>query len=115
MDYSRSGFRHGPAAVRLHGALPWTMDADGIAVKANSLALNGGTIRSTDDSTNATLTHAAQSAANHKVDTDGDAGQQHGAGRRHGTITHQRDGDRGNVPCTDGPLQGFDGWLGPAN
>ena len=39
-------------------------------MKANSLALNGGTIRSTDDSTDATLTHAAQSAANHKVDTE---------------------------------------------
>ena len=45
-------------------------DDDGIAVVANSLALRGGTIRSTDDSTNATLTHAAQSAANHRVDTE---------------------------------------------
>ena len=45
-------------------------DDDGIAVVANSLALRGGTIRSTDDSTNATLTHAAQSAANHNVDTE---------------------------------------------
>ena len=31
------------------------MDADGIAVKADGLALNGGTIRSTDDSTDADL------------------------------------------------------------
>ena len=49
---------------------PVDQDGDGIAVTANSLALNGGTIQSTDDSTDATLTHAAQAAANHKVDTE---------------------------------------------
>ena len=49
---------------------PVDQDDDGIAVVANSLALNGGTIQSTDDSTDATLTHAAQAAANHKVDTE---------------------------------------------
>ena len=49
---------------------PVDQDGDGIAVVANSLALNGGTIQSTDDSTDATLTHAAQAAANHKVDTE---------------------------------------------
>ena len=49
---------------------PVDQDDDGIAVVVNSLALNGGTIQSTDDSTDATLTHAAQAAANHKVDTE---------------------------------------------
>ena len=49
---------------------PVDQDDDGIAVTANSLALNGGTIQSTDDSTDATLTHAGQAAANHKVDTE---------------------------------------------
>ena len=44
-------------------------DPDGISVVANSLALNGGTIRATDDSANATLTHAASSFATHKVDS----------------------------------------------
>ena len=46
------------------------MDADGIGVEANGLALNGGTIRSTDDSTDANLDHSAQAFANHKVDTE---------------------------------------------
>ena len=41
-------------------------DRDGIAVVANSLALNGGTIRA--GATNATLTHAALQANDHKVD-----------------------------------------------
>ncbi len=41
-------------------------DTDGIAVVANSLALNGGTIRA--GATNATLTHAALQANDHKVD-----------------------------------------------
>ena len=45
------------------------MDADGIAVKADGLALNGGTIRSTDDSTDADLDLSAQTFATHKVDT----------------------------------------------
>ena len=45
------------------------MDADGIAVKADGLALNGGTIRSTDDSTDADLDISAQTFATHKVDT----------------------------------------------
>ena len=38
-------------------------DADGVSVVANSLALDGGTIRATDDSTDATLTHTAMSFA----------------------------------------------------
>ena len=45
------------------------MDASGIAVKADGLALNGGTIRSTDDSTDADLDISAQTFATHKVDT----------------------------------------------
>ena len=43
-------------------------DADGIAVVANSLALNGGTIVATDDATAATLDHAALTTTTHKVD-----------------------------------------------
>ena len=45
------------------------MDADGIAVKADGLALNGGTIRSTDDSTDADPGLSGQTFADHKVDT----------------------------------------------
>ena len=45
-------------------------DADGISVLANSLALDGGTIKATDDSANATLTHSAMTFASHKVDTE---------------------------------------------
>ena len=41
-------------------------DTDGIAVVANSLALNGGAIRA--GATNATLTHAGLQANDHKVD-----------------------------------------------
>ena len=41
-------------------------DTDGIAVVGNSLALNGGAIRA--GATNATLTHAALQANDHKVD-----------------------------------------------
>ena len=41
-------------------------DTDGIAVVANSLALNGGAIRA--GATNATLTHAALQANDHRVD-----------------------------------------------
>ena len=41
-------------------------DTDGIAVVANSLALNGGAIRA--GSANATLTHAGLNSADHKVD-----------------------------------------------
>ena len=45
-------------------------DADGVSVLANSLALDGGTIRATDDSAAAALTHSAMSFADHKVDTE---------------------------------------------
>ena len=43
-------------------------DDDGIAVVANSLALNGGSIVATDDSTAATLDHAALTTTAHEVD-----------------------------------------------
>ena len=43
-------------------------DDDGIAVVANSLTLNGGSIVATDDSTAATLDHAALTTTAHKVD-----------------------------------------------
>ena len=46
------------------------MDADGISVQANGLALNDGTIQSTDDSTDANLDHSAQTFGTHKVDTE---------------------------------------------
>ena len=45
-------------------------DTDGVSLLVNSLALNGGTIQATDDSTNATLTHTAMTFATHKVDTE---------------------------------------------
>ena len=44
-------------------------DTDGITVLANSLTLNGGAIRSTDDSAGASLNHSASTFANHRVDT----------------------------------------------
>ena len=50
-------------------ALAGDHDADGVSLKANSLALNGGAIRATDDSTAATLTHSAMTFTNHIVDT----------------------------------------------
>ena len=43
-------------------------DTDGIAVVANSLVLNGGTIRGTQNSVDASLTHSVLQAADHKVD-----------------------------------------------
>ena len=46
------------------------MDTDGVSLLVNSLTLNGGTVQATDDSTAATLTHAAMTFANHKVDTE---------------------------------------------
>ena len=64
-DYSEPGTGTGQLLFS-YEVQPVDQDNDGIAVTANSLALNGGTIQSSDDSTNATLTHAAQAAANHK-------------------------------------------------
>ena len=43
-------------------------DTDGIAVVANSLVLNGGTIRGTQSSVDASLTHSALQADSHLVD-----------------------------------------------
>ena len=45
-------------------------DTDGLSVLANSLTLNGGAIQSTDDSTDAALTHAVMTFSAYKVDTD---------------------------------------------
>ena len=44
-------------------------DQDGISIAANALSLNGGTIRATDGTTDADLTHGAAPAdPNRKVD-----------------------------------------------
>ena len=45
-------------------------DTDGVSLEANSLTLSGGAIQTTSDSTDATLTHAAMTFANHNVDND---------------------------------------------
>ena len=45
-------------------------DADGVALKANSLVLNGGTIRATDDSTDAELAHEAMHFPDHDVNPE---------------------------------------------
>ena len=60
------------AAAQTFGytALVGDGDTDGVSLLVNSLTLNGGAIDATDDSTNATLTHAAITSANHKVDTE---------------------------------------------
>ena len=42
-------------------------DTNGVSVRANSLALSGGTIQATDDATNATLSHPAMAFPSHKV------------------------------------------------
>ena len=62
-------YSEGSAATQLlftYTVLSGDEDTDGIAVVANSLALNGGGIRA--GATNATLTHAALQANDHKVD-----------------------------------------------
>ena len=48
---------------------PVDQDDDGIAVAANALALNGGTIQATDDSA-AALAHSAMTFSGHRVDTE---------------------------------------------
>ena len=68
-DYAGAGTTTSQLLFR-YEVQPVDQDGDGIAVVVNSLALNGGTIQSSDDSTDATLSHAAQAAANHKVDTE---------------------------------------------
>ena len=45
-------------------------DTDGVSLQANSLTLNGGTIRAIDDSTDASLTHSAMTFASDKIDND---------------------------------------------
>ena len=51
---------------------PLQRDADGVALLANGLALNDGTIRATDDYANATLTHPTMAFPSHKVAAGGD-------------------------------------------
>ena len=69
-NFSYSGDGSSAAAQPFsYTALVGDADADGVSLLVNSLTLNGGTIQATDDSTNATLTHAAMTFANHKVDT----------------------------------------------
>ena len=69
-NFSYSGDGSSAAAHPFsYTALVGDADADGVSLLLNSLTLNGGTIQATDDSTNATLTHAAMTFANHKVDT----------------------------------------------
>ena len=67
--YSGDGSQRGAAALQLHRTLVGDRDADGVSLLVNSLALNGGAIQATDDSTNGTLTHTAMTFANHKVET----------------------------------------------
>ena len=67
----RADYNSGTGATQLlfrYTVLAGDDDDDGIAVVANSLALNGGTIVATDDATAATLDHAALTTTGHKVD-----------------------------------------------
>ena len=68
-DYSGAGTATGQLLFS-YTVQPVDQDDDGVAVKVNSLALNGGTIQSADDSTSATLTHSAMAFPSHKVDTE---------------------------------------------
>ena len=68
-DYSGAGTATGQLLFS-YAVQPVDQDDDGVAVKVNSLALNGGTIQSADDSTSATLTHSAMAFPSHKVDTE---------------------------------------------
>ena len=68
-DYSGAGTATGQLLFS-YTVQPVDQDDDGVAVVANSLALNGGTIQSADDSTSATLTHSAMAFPSHKVDTE---------------------------------------------
>ena len=67
----RADYNSGTGATQLlfrYTVLAGDDDDDGIAVVENSLTLNGGTIVATDDSTAATLDHAALTTTTHKVD-----------------------------------------------
>ena len=68
-DYSGAGTATGQLLFT-YTVQPVDQDDDGVAVALNSLALNGGTIQATDDSTSATLTHSAMTFTGHKVDTE---------------------------------------------
>ena len=68
-DYSGAGTATGQLLFS-YTVQPVDQDDDGVAVVANSLALNGGTIQSADGSTGATLTHSAMAFPSHKVDTE---------------------------------------------
>ena len=68
-DYSGAGTATGQLLFS-YTVQPVDQDDDGVAVVANSLTLNGGTIQSADDSTSATLTHSAMAFPSHKVDTE---------------------------------------------
>ncbi|MDE2885269.1 MAG: fibronectin type III domain-containing protein [Chloroflexota bacterium] len=65
---------------------PVDQDDDGVSVKASALALNGGTIRASDDSAVINPTHAAMTFSGHKVDTElvlvGNMGQTEGTALR---------------------------------
>ena len=77
------------------------MDANGIAVKADGLALNGGTIQEHGRLHGCRPGHQRPDLCNPQGGHGGDAGQQHRAGGRNGHDHHQRDGERGgNVPYT---------------
>ena len=69
IPYDRAGTNTGEL-IFSYTVFAGDMDADGISVKANGIGLNGGTIQSTDDSTDANLAHIAQTFATHKVDTE---------------------------------------------
>ncbi len=65
-----SGIGSSATALRFsYTALVGDHDDDGISLLANSLELNGGTIRATDNSAPAALAHAAMTFPTHKVDT----------------------------------------------
>ena len=67
----RASYHSGSTTTQLlfrYTVLAGDDDNDGIAVVANSLTLNGGTIGATDDATAATLDHAALTTTGHKVD-----------------------------------------------
>ena len=68
----RASYHSGSATTQLlfrYTVLAGDDDDDGIAVVANSLTLDGGTIVATDDATGATLDHAALTTTDHKMDS----------------------------------------------
>ena len=69
IPYDRAGASTGQL-IFSYTVFAGDIDADGISVQANGIALNDGAIRSTDDSTDANLAHGAQTFATHKVDTE---------------------------------------------